>query len=136
MKRAGEKFIRPREEHARATLSLRVAPKLKATLEEEAVKRGRSLSQEVEYRLERSVERVELLDDVLTLAYGEQIKEEVVSHANLLQGIRASQRLIEQGWVAEKFLRPHINQSCQALLAFYASKADHVKGLIKKELIK
>src|SRR5262245_11105623 len=54
----------------RAGLSLRVTPELKQQLEETALKKGRSLSQEAEFRLERSFEHEGLLREVLTLACG------------------------------------------------------------------
>jgi TraY domain len=57
----------------RAGLSLRVTAELKTELEEAAESNGRSLSQEAEFRLERTFANQSLLDDVLTLAYGDRL---------------------------------------------------------------
>src|SRR6478735_1716299 len=57
----------------RAGLSLRVTSELKTELEEAAESNGRSLSQEAEFRLERTFANQSLLDDVLTLAYGDRL---------------------------------------------------------------
>jgi hypothetical protein len=57
----------------RIPLGLRVTPDLKRKLDFAAEETGRSQSQEAELRLERSFEREEMLPDVLTLAYGEEV---------------------------------------------------------------
>jgi TraY domain-containing protein len=54
----------------RVGLSLRVTPDTKRRLDAAATEAGRSLSQEAEFRLERSFERQDLVADVLELAYG------------------------------------------------------------------
>jgi hypothetical protein len=46
--------VKPAPESGRVALSLRVTAPMKAALEEEATKNGRSLSQEAEMRLEQS----------------------------------------------------------------------------------
>jgi hypothetical protein len=56
----------------RASLGLKVTPALKARIEEEAAKNGRTQSQEAEARLERSFDRADLLSDAMSLAYGPQ----------------------------------------------------------------
>jgi hypothetical protein len=53
------------------TLGLRVTADMKNRIDAEAMKHGRSLSQEAELRLERSFETQSLLPQVLELAYGE-----------------------------------------------------------------
>ena len=57
----------------RVPLALRTTPSLQSALVEAANRHGRSLSQETEYRLERSFERQELLVEALELRYGTQI---------------------------------------------------------------
>lgn len=54
----------------RVPLSLRVTPEMKDKLDAAAADSGRSLTQEIELRLERSFERQNILRDVLVLAYG------------------------------------------------------------------
>jgi hypothetical protein len=73
--RAKSRAGRPRREPQageRVQLSLRVTPQMKRRLDTAADQSGRSQSQEVEFRLERSFEREEMLSEVLTVAYGEQ----------------------------------------------------------------
>jgi hypothetical protein len=51
---------RPPRPGERVTLGLRVSADMKRKLERDAVKNGRSLSQEAEFRLERSYDRDEI----------------------------------------------------------------------------
>ena len=55
-------------EGERVGLSLRVTPETKRTLDAAAEKAGRSLSQEAEYRLERSFQNEQLLPQLLEMA--------------------------------------------------------------------
>jgi hypothetical protein len=64
---------RPPKPGERVTLGLRVTAELKNRIEGAANEKGRSLSQEAEFRLERSFDREELLPEVLTLAYGKAL---------------------------------------------------------------
>ena len=127
-KRSSRKLRAPAEK-PRSALSFRVAPELKGRLEDAAVKRGRSLSQEAEFRLERSFETEGLLIDVLLLAFGgdQVLADEIISYGDMIRSIRSADRLIEQGWVDEKFLRPHIEQNRKALRDFHITKAEELK---------
>ena len=62
----------------RVTLGLRVTAELKNRIEAAANEKGRSLSQEAEFRLERSLDREELLPEVLTLAYGKPVADVLI----------------------------------------------------------
>jgi hypothetical protein len=57
----------------KASLGLKVTATLKARLEEAAAESGRTQSQEAEYRLERSFDRLNLLREVLELGYGREL---------------------------------------------------------------
>jgi hypothetical protein len=57
----------------RIPIGLRVTPEIKTQLDTAAKQNGRSLSQEVEMRLERSFDRQKLLPEVLTLTYREEL---------------------------------------------------------------
>jgi hypothetical protein len=57
----------------RSTLSMRITSDLWHRLDQAARASGRSLSAEAEFRLERSFQEQDLLDQVLTLAYGQQL---------------------------------------------------------------
>ncbi len=59
----------------RATLSMRITSDLWHRLDHDARASGRSLSAEAEFRLARSFQEQDLLDQVLTLAYGPQLAE-------------------------------------------------------------
>ena len=76
-------------EGERVGLSLRVTPETKRTLDAAAEKAGRSLSQEAEYRLERSFQNEQLLPQLLDMAYGRQL-------AGLLIALGRSMR--DAGW--------------------------------------
>jgi TraY domain len=72
MKEAKRKRGRPTV-GLRVPLSLRVTPESKRKLDAAAEKSGRSQSQEAEFRLERSFDRTDLLDEVLTLAFRKEL---------------------------------------------------------------
>jgi hypothetical protein len=55
------------------TLSVRVREKLRRQLEQSAEEEGRTLSQEVEFRVEQSFDRTELVFDSMKLAYGAEL---------------------------------------------------------------
>jgi hypothetical protein len=59
------------EEGERRHFGFRVTPEMKAHIEAAAKASGRSMSQEVEFRLEQTKERLDLLPDVLRLRFGE-----------------------------------------------------------------
>ncbi len=54
-------------------LSLRVTPELKEKLDNAAQASGRSQTQEIEFRLERSFDRSELLPETMALTYGREL---------------------------------------------------------------
>lgn len=72
----------PESPAKRVPLSLRVTPAMKESLEEAAGKNGRSLTQEIELRLERSFERQDLLRDMLEIGYGRHLAGMVMLIAN------------------------------------------------------
>ena len=54
-------------------MSVRVREKLRRQLEQSAEEEGRTLSQEVEFRVEQSFDRTELIFDSMKLAYGAEL---------------------------------------------------------------
>jgi hypothetical protein len=62
----------------RFQIGVRVTPELKRRLDAAAEQSGRSQSQEAELRLERSFDRTDLLPQVLTLAYGDEIAADLM----------------------------------------------------------
>lgn len=77
-RRAGNERRKTPRVGKRYPLNLRTTFDIRAKLESAAVASGRSLAQEVEYRLERSFERQDLLQEVLTLAFGDEIAEMLI----------------------------------------------------------
>jgi hypothetical protein len=57
----------------RVPMSFRVTPELKGLMDRASRDSGRSVAAEIEFRLERSFERQDLLADALELAYGRDI---------------------------------------------------------------
>ena len=80
---------RPPKPGERVTLGLRVTAELKNRIEGAANEKGRSLSQEAEFRLERSFDREELLPEVLTLAYGKSLANVLIAKRHQLVKLHA-----------------------------------------------
>ena len=57
----------------RASFNTRLRPSLKVVLEAAATQQGRSLSEEIEFRLERSLDDQRLLVEALELGFGRQV---------------------------------------------------------------
>jgi TraY domain len=108
----------------RAGLSLRVTAELKTQLEGAAESNGRSLSQEAEFRLERTFANQDLLDDVLTLAYGDRL-------AKLLMTI--GDAIILQVQMEDMLARVSKIEPKTAKQARFSSE---VKGYMKAEQLK
>ncbi|TSE03754.1 hypothetical protein C1D09_025355 [Mesorhizobium intechi] len=72
-KKFGGRPKREPEPGERVHLGFRVTPDMKARVESAASDSGRSISQEAEYRLERSFERADLLADVLSTTFGPEL---------------------------------------------------------------
>ena len=108
----------------RAGRSLRVTSELKTELEEAAESNGRSLSQEAEFRLERTFANQDLLDDVLTLAYGDRL-------ANLL--MRIGDAIILQVQMEDMLARVSKIEPKTAKQGRFSSE---VKGYMKAEQLK
>lgn len=73
LRRQAARPKREPEPGERVGLSLRVTPEIRTRLVAAHQASGRSLSQEAEFRLERSFDREDLLIDVLTLAFGSKV---------------------------------------------------------------
>src|SRR6516162_1316632 len=71
-KRRGRPPLDP-QKAKRASFNTRLRPALKVALEAAAEKQGRSLSEEIESRLERSLEEERQLTDALELVFGRQV---------------------------------------------------------------
>src|SRR4051794_26300370 len=65
-------------EGKKSPLNMRTTPQLREKIEKAAGESGRSLVQEVEYRLERSFDRQDLLTEILTLRFGSGMADMMV----------------------------------------------------------
>ena len=72
-KRRGGRPTRTPEPGERVPMSFRVTPEFKAKLDRVAKVSGRSLAQEVELRLERSLDEERHLTDAIELGFGGQV---------------------------------------------------------------
>lgn len=91
-------------------LSVTIREKLRRQLEHAAEEEGRTLSQEVEYRIEQSFDRGELIFDAMTLAYGHQLAGLVIavaramSSAGRLSGFKSGDSgFLGQDWLDDPF---------------------------------
>ena len=91
-------------------LSVTIREKLRRQLEESAAAEDRTLSQEVEFRIERSFDRAELIFNSMTLAYGPELAGLVILVARAMAGAgRVSRRkesgleFSREGWLTEPF---------------------------------
>lgn len=69
----------------KSSLGLKVTAEIKRRIDTEAMRQGRTQSQEAEWRLARSFDRQDLLDEVLTIAYGKQIAALLIVMGSVLR---------------------------------------------------
>ena len=81
-------------EGKRASLSLRTTEQLRAALEREASKSGRSLAQEIETRLEDSLRE----DDVMRALFGDGTHTQILARV-VATAVRQVEHITEQRWV-------------------------------------
>jgi hypothetical protein len=83
-------------------MSFRVTPEFKALLDRCAEQSGRSLSQEIELRLEQSIRSSRVLDEALELAYGRQNAAFIVALAEIMtHASRLETALGKADWLAD-----------------------------------
>ena len=94
----------------KASLGLKVTAALKARLEAAAEQSGRTQSQEAEARLERSFDRLDLMPEVLELAYGRQaaglmmaIGEAMTMTGRIAGTISKPTQVARDDWLADPF---------------------------------
>ena len=99
-----QKKKQPAEAAERMHFGFRVTPEMKQRIESAAAQSGRSMSQEVEFRLERSIDREDLLSDVLELKFGPEVAGLLLAIGIAMDngGRRANsllQALLRIGWM-------------------------------------
>jgi TraY domain len=91
-----EGVSRPREEK-RMGVGFRITPSLRKMLENAASKNGRSLSQEMEFRLEMTFRSDGVVREALTLAYGEDVAGDMFNVADTARTMRTIADMKEKG---------------------------------------
>jgi hypothetical protein len=119
-KRRGGWPARTPEPGERVAMSFRVTPELKAKLDRAAETSGRSLAQEIELRLERSLDAQHQLVDALGLAFGRQVAALV-----LLMGLVTKQTVFfareprrpgDQASISNAFVFAHVTSAINEVL--------------------
>jgi TraY domain-containing protein len=116
----------------RVMLGTRVTPELKQRLDAAAEHSGRSQAQEIEFRLERSFDRGDLLTDVLEIAFGQGVAGLLLAVGIAMDnaGRRASSG--EPGapprWSDQPLAYDQATQAAQAILTAFQPR--HDKGKI------
>src|SRR5262245_36814431 len=85
-KPGGRPRLREPQPGDRVPLSLRVTPEIKKRIDDASLRSGRSQSQEVEFRLERSCGQQGLLEEALTLRYGARLTTLLTTLADAMRG--------------------------------------------------
>lgn len=123
----------------RVPLGLRTTPQLQQALSLAAERNGRSLSQETEFRLERSIERRELFAEVLELKYGQHVGGllavvgEAMQHTLELVGINCAQSKAvpppgqsdtpaDQDWLADAYAYEEVVKAAILALRLFQPK--------------
>ena len=113
----------PESSAKRVPLSLRVTPQLKSKLDAAAVDTGRSQTQEIEFRLEQSFDRTELIFDSMKLAYGAELAGllmligRAMSGAGRTAGLKANTfQFTGEEWLADPFAYDQASNAAVAVL--------------------
>jgi hypothetical protein len=99
----GKQRGRPRLEPGiakRASFNTRLRPALKLALETAAKQEGRSLSEEIEFRLERSLDDERHLADALELGFGRQVAGLMLAIGYVIKNTAPARRPGEIGWLS------------------------------------
>ena len=119
--------VRPKtaaaEPAKRVPLSLRVTPQLKARLDAAAAETGRSQTQEIEFRLEQSFDRTDLIFDAMKLGYGAEaaglilLMARAMTDAGRLSGFKnGSVKLPGSRWVDDPFAYEQAQKAAATVL--------------------
>jgi predicted transcriptional regulator len=81
-------------------MSFRVTPQFKAKLDQVAKESGRSLAQELELRLERSLDEERYLTDALELGFGRQVAGLMLAIGYLIKEMVPARRPGHIGWLS------------------------------------
>jgi hypothetical protein len=97
-------------------MSFRVTPGFKATLDQAANESGRSLAQEIELRLERSLDEGRRLSDILEIIFGRQAAGLLLAIGLLINDLAPVRRPGDIGWLSDPEAFRVILESIELLL--------------------
>jgi hypothetical protein len=97
-------------------MSFRVTPGFKAKLDQAAKGSGRSLAQEIELRLERSLDEERYLTDALELGFGRQVAGLMLAIGYLIKDMVPARRPGDIGWLSNPEAFGAIVESIKLLL--------------------
>jgi len=107
-------------------MSFRVTPDFKERLDQAAKESGRSLAQELELRLERSLDQERYLGDALELGFGRQVAGLMLAIGFAAKDAAAPARRPPQlGWLADPEAFRLVAESIDLLLQTIAPHTDH-----------
>jgi predicted transcriptional regulator len=123
-KRRGGSPARVPKPGERVPMSFRVTPEFKAKLDRAAKESGRSLAQEIELRLERSLEEERHLADALELGFGRHVAGLMLAIGHVMKEAAPEARSGELGWLADPELFQRVVESINLLLQAIDPAAD------------
>jgi hypothetical protein len=131
MKAEGKRRGRPPLEPGkakRAAFNARLRPALKLALETAARQQGRSLSEEIEFRLERSLDQERHLADALELSFGRQVAGLMLAIGHVMKEASREYQLRrrpgELGWLSNPDHFSSIVESIDLLLEVISPDAN------------
>ena len=100
----------------RVPMSFRVTPEFKAKLDRTAKESGRSLAQEIELRLERSLDEERHLADALEIGFGRHVAGLMLAIGHVLKEAAPAARSGELGWLSDPEMFRKVVESINLLL--------------------
>jgi len=100
----------------RASFNTRLRPALKLALETAAKQEGRSLSEEIEFRLEQSLDEERHMADALELGFGRQVAGLMLAIGHVMKEAEPARRPGELGWLSNPEAFRQIVESINLLL--------------------
>jgi hypothetical protein len=116
VKRLTKKKMRAPEARRRVTLGFRVSESTRACLQDAADKNARSLSQEAEHRLEASFGNEDIVQQALTLAYGEDVARGMFTFADSIRTFRTVREMPGMGEANRKAVLDSFSKGLHGLI--------------------
>ena len=122
-----EGVTRPREE-VRKNVGFRITPSLRKMLENAASKNGRSLSQEMEFRLEMTFRSDGVVREALTLAYGPEVAGDMFNFADTARTMRTISDMKEKGMLTATNEKQILSACAKTLTDMIEKMREKVEG--------